>query len=496
MPFARSSLWLLGAACCTLAAGVFSGRSEAREDRLEKTFKADIQPLVKQYCAKCHDGLDPIGGISLTKYSSSEALVKDPKTWERVIANVKSGHMPPEGAAQPSKIDRDRLIGAVETVLSAGCETDDPGRVTVRRLNRQEYNNTIRDLLGIDFKPADDFPSDDVGYGFDNIGDVLTVSPLLMEKYLDAAEAIAQKAIILPGKPLRRIEASAIPQLGNGRLNNNGELVLFTNTTVPIEHDFAQGGQFRIGVRAYGQQAGPELAKMAISLNGKVVQTLDVAATSANPTLYEVPINAPAGKGAVAVSFTNDYYRADDPDPKQLDRNLVIEFVEITGPLGVPPKFPESHTRVITETPTEGNRLEVTRRLLGSFAKKAFRRPVKPEEVEKLVTIAKLAEKEAAPFERGMQLGLQAILVSPHFLFRIETDPSGGKTRDLNPYELATRLSYFLWSSTPDQELLSLADSKELNKPQVYEAQVRRLLKDSRSRAIAENFGGQWLQLR
>ncbi len=319
-------------------------------------YKKDVAPLVARYCVNCHKGPRARGGLHLDTFPDEAAVLKGRLAWEKVADALRSGDMPPPNRPRPSAAELETIngwLGAV--VLKADCGGQkDPGRVTLRRLNRAEYNNTIRDLLGIDFRPADDFPADDVGYGFDNIGDVLSLPPLLMEKYLAAAEKIVDKAFADPAARKRIL-------------------------TVPFENE------------------------------------------------------------------------------------------------------------------------EAARRILRAFAERAYRRPVREDELGRLVRFVELAQKNGDSFETGVRLALQAVLVSPHFLFRVEPDrrPNDPRAvRDLNDFELATRLSYFLWSSMPDDELFRLARERGLRKSGVLEAQVRRMLKDPRSRALTDNFAGQWLQTR
>jgi mono/diheme cytochrome c family protein len=320
------------------------------------TFAKNIAPLVNRYCGKCHGPTKPKGGVALTAFTDDASILKKRAVWEQVADNLRSGDMPPPGKPRPSPEELERINAWLDAVVfQMDCNGPrDPGRVTIRRLNRAEYNNTIRDLLGVSFKPADDFPQDDVGYGFDNIGDVLSLPPLLMEKYVAAAEKIVEKAL-----------------------------------------------------------ASPE-----------------------------------ARKRVLFVTTQNE---------------------------------------------------ESARQILERFAGRAYRRPVRREELQRLIRFVEMAEKNRDGFETGIGLAMQAVLVSPHFLFRVEIDsrPNDAKAvHAISDYELASRLSYFLWSSMPDDELSQLARKKTLREPEVLEKQVRRMLKDPRSRALVENFAGQWLQLR
>lgn len=321
------------------------------------SFAKDIAPLVKQYCSKCHGDKKPKGGVSLTAFSDDASVLKNRRVWEKVADNLRSGDMPPLGKPRPGALELDKINAWLDAVVfQIDCNAPrDPGRVTIRRLNRAEYNNTIRDLLGVKFQPANDFPQDDVGYGFDNIGDVLSLPPLLMEKYLAAAEKIVDKAL---------------------------------------------------------------------------------------------------------------------SDPQTRKR---IFFVA---------------------TQNE----ESARQILERFAGRAYRRPVRGDELSRLFRFVEMAQKNGDGFETGISLAMQAVLVSPHFLFRVEMDRRRpGDKADIRPigdFELASRLSYFLWSSMPDEELFDAARSKKLREPEVLKKQVRRMLKDARSRTLVDNFAGQWLELR
>lgn len=320
-------------------------------------FARDVAPVLKEFCAQCHSGERPRSGLSLAFKDEKEALAQF-KTWERVAEALRKREMPPQGKPAPSTSQLDRVNRWMDLVVfKVDCNGPrDPGRVTMRRLNRTEYNNTIRDLVGVDFKPAKDFPEDDSGYGFDNIGDVLSLPPLLLEKYLAAAETIVDRAWENPASKKKLLGSTGDPNRFIGR--------------------------------------------------------------------------------------------------------------------------------------TEG------RRILTRFAERAYRRPVSRDEVDRLLRFVELARNNGDSSETGLRLAFQAILVSPHFLFRVEGDPRPGSVRTLNDYELASRLSYFLWSTMPDEELLESAAREELHRPDVLEKQVQRMLRDPRARALSGNFAMQWLTIR
>ena len=428
--------WPVGVLCaCALLAGVLSealpGKPSPQKPPAKDRYAASARALVATYCAPCHGGANPAGNAQLAKARTEEDVRQAPEVWARAADNVRSGRMPPPGANAPSAAQRTALAATLDAIVT-DCRAPDPGRVTLRRLNRFEYDRTIRDLVGVDIPLAADFPSDDVGEGFDNIGDVLTISTLLMEKYLDAAERIAETAIVVPRRQTVRFDGEELK--ADSGVSGDVERVLYTNALVYADRLWDKGGSYRVRVRAYGQQAGPDVVRMAVRVDGKDVASFEVRAVRAKAAEYEVPVDLEAGRHRIGAAFLNDYYKADAPNPTDRDRNLVVEFIEVVGPQTGIAALPASHMRVVTAEPGEGvTRQEATRRVLLAFATRAFRRPAKSDEVERLVRVAMLAEKEGEPYERGIQLGMQATLVAPQFLFRVELDPpgAGGTVRDL-----------------------------------------------------------------
>jgi len=474
------------------------------------SFSEQVVPLLTKYCTKCHGEVKPKGRVNLAKLTSESALASNAKLWQLVIENIESGDMPPEGKPRPTKQELERFshwLEASKAQLDCGKESD-PGRVTLRRLNRAEYNNTIRDLIGIDFRPADDFPSDDVGYGFDNIGDVLTLPPILMERYLAAAETIATQAIVVESDSagfVKTWETETLDGDSGGAPFEDWARVLASSGEISVPFVCPREGEYVFRARAFGQQAGPDPVRMAFLVDGKTVRIADVTAESANPQLYEVKVPLNAGTRRLSVAFVNDFYDPKAKDPKQRDRNLVVDALEIQGTAaaaGAP--LPDSHKRIIFRTPTKETRDECAQEIIERFAARAFRRPLTPGEVARLVKFVHLAEQSGESFERGIQLAVQAVLVSPQFLFRVEIAPrrpSNDKrplppTYLINEFELASRLSYFLYSSLPDDELWQLAVKNQLRQGNNLEIQVRRMLKDPKATALVENFADQWLQIR
>lgn len=455
-------------------------------------FEQVVRPVVVKFCLGCHSGLRPAGTIDLDKTATHAQFLQQRDLWDRVSQALRSSHMPPPGQPAPTAAQRKQVADWIDTTLSADCAVADPGKVTLRRLNRAEYDNTIRDLLGIDFQASADFPSDDVGYGFDNIGDVLSISSLLLEKYLAAAEAIAERAIALPGKRAWTVDPDRARLDGGVRVGDSGEFGFFANGEASFAFDLPRAGQYTLKIEAGGQQAGPDRCRMEVRVDGKPVQApIEVAATRAKPVLYELPLRL-GPRQRIAVAFVNDYYRPQDPDPVQRDRNLYVNAIELTGPHDPDGALPASHRRIVVARPESDDWAPALRKVLGPLATRAYRRPATADEVERLVTIGLLAKKSGESFEKGVRLGVQAVLVSPHFLFRVENPKPG----PLGGYEIASRLSYFLWSSMPDQTLFELAGKGALGKPENLVTQVRRMTKDPKVAALAENFAGQWLQLR
>lgn len=474
----------------------------------QSAFEREVVPVIDKYCVSCHGANTPAAELSLVGYKEAASVLKARKVWESVSTNISAGHMPPVGMPQPTQAERDRVVGWIDATISqADCQLDDPGRVTLRRLNREEYNNTVRDLLGVSVRPADDFPSDDVGYGFDNIGDVLSISPLLMEKYLTAAEKVAQAAIVTPEarnkKNRVRFAGTALAAAGGAPFAETDGRLLASEGEIGITHNFPRAGAYVLRVEAFGQQAGPEPARMALRLGSKDIKQFAVEAVQSAPKRYEVSVTVPAGPRRLAVAFLNDYYNpqqnAQSLQPEDRDRNLVVNYLEVEGPLNEPAALPASHQRIITPRPPNLTEEAWTRKILGNVARRAYRRPVTGDEVTRLVRYVQMARREGESFERGIQLAIQAVLVSPNFLFRVEVEPKSGDPgakHRLGNYELASRLSYFLWSSMPDETLFALAAKGKLQDPAVLAAQVKRMLQDPKARALADNFAGQWLQLR
>jgi len=477
----------------------------------QAAFDSTVRPFLARYCTGCHGATKPKSGLNLASFPDEKSARLQRKAWNRVGEYLEGGLMPPEDRPQPSREEVARLIQWIKDApAAADCgRTFDPGRITIRRQNRAEYNNTIRDLVGVDFHPADDFPSDDVGYGFDNIGDVLSLSPILMEKYLKAAETISEQAIIAGPKargPVVTWDGQKLDASAGGSPADDGGRMLTSDGEIAVSHHLPAIGEYLLRIRASGDQAGPEPVRMAVRIDGKELKRFDVTASRGNSQECTFRQKLRAGPRRLSVAFLNDYYKPDDPDPRKRDRNLIVESIQIEGPLfAAGGTLPESHRRIIFQTPkSRGEVPQAAHAILERFASRAYRRPVPEGELGRLLKFVDLALENGDPFERGIQLAVQAILVSPQFLFRVELDSrsGGGRRRNetggvpIGDFEVASRLSYFLWSTMPDEELFRLATEGKLRSSGNLERQVLRMLKDPKSQALVDNFAAQWLQLR
>jgi mono/diheme cytochrome c family protein len=473
---------------CFVILGVAAAASAQQNADVEKV----VVPFLNKHCISCHGPEKRKGDLVLHTFKDEASILKARKTWNSVLTMVHSGEMPPASKPRPNIKDAEQVAKVITTIFDRHDRTAprDPGQVTMRRLNKVEYANTIRDLTGItDTGFVDDFPSDDVGHGFDNIGDVLTISPLHMERYLAAAEQIMRTAIVdgeAPKPAVRTVAARFMePQVDNDRSR-----LLFTKDPLTTKFKLHQGGECRIVARMSGKQAGDEPVKGAILLNGKEIFQTEMASKRGNSGRnFTVDVKLDKGEHTIGIQLLNEFT---DPKDESQRRAVILEYVQLIGPKG---GFPESHFRLL-DTPAKMDKDAKTRFVLERFATRAYRRPATNDEVERLVKIARQAEAAKESWEGAVSLAMQAVLVSPKFLFRIELDsrPTEKAAHAIDDFQLASRLSYFLWSTMPDDELFGLAKKGQLHKN--IEPQVKRMLKDERSKALVENFAAQWLQLR
>ena len=495
-----------------LLAACFCGWSAApaAEPSAADDFHKNIQPLLTEYCSDCHaDGANK-GGVAFDEFKSDAALFTTNKLWLAVLKNTRAGLMPPQKKSRPSPKEQKRLENWIK-YEAFGIDPKNPeaGRVTVRRLNRFEYRNTIRDLMGVEYDTETEFPPDDTGYGFDDIGDVLTLSPMLLEKYLDAAKSIIAQAVptnsrvilekIIPGVAFHRVDAHASVEGEPGPPS----LAYHEKAAIAKRFHAERAGHYQIVLDLSAQekyvdeQFDYNKCRLVFKVDGQARLSRDYIREEERTFHYELTQDWQPGDHELA--FEMQPLTPDKPSIRSL--TLRIDSVTVRGPLdekyGVRPK---NFERFFTQDPPKGNaaRRVYAHALLGRFATKAFRRPADDETVNRLVTLAEsLYQQPGKSFEAGIAHAMVAVLVSPRFLFReedIESHHPAGTQLFIAEYALASRLSYFLWSSMPDDELFRLAGEGTLRKN--LTAQVKRMLADTRSEALVQNFTGQWLQAR
>ncbi len=469
---------LLGLSLLPMATGLAQDASQpevanatnAYDAELLERWEREVKPLLQKYCSDCHGSESAEADVDVTRYTDLASVRSQPAIWDQIRGVVKIGAMPPSDSEQPSEEERLKLsTWVVDALHRVDCGVvQSPGHVTIRRLNNTEYDNTIRDLFDFDWKPSTlaGFVSDEVGNGFDNQGEVLSLPPLLLEKYLAVAEQIAEKAIVLDPDSLRK-------------QSQDGDS-LFVGEKCSAEFLFAKG-QYKVTVRMrFGDgQENSVMAKLLI--DGQEIESWEVEPKEKS---YSIDLEFVEGKHRIQVLF------AEDPHTKELgkfERRIHVERIRIEGPEDDVPPLPLSHRRVIVAMPSDTKSVaDAARENLTQFLRLAYRRPAEPIEVERLVTIVDQASQSGMSFLESMRFGLQAALVSPPFLFRIERsdgDLVREGVRRVGSYEMATRLSYFLWSSTPDEELLNAASTNALYQPEAIAAQIDRMLNDPRSEA-------------
>ena len=529
-------------------------------------FAKSVQPFFAKNCYTCHNPKLNTGGLNLEAYTSAASLSQDRDKSEKILSKLQAGEMPPKGLPRPSAEELKVVTTWIESDLDRLAKTA-PGRVLARRLNRVEYNNTVRDLLGVGLQPADDFPPDNSAHGFDNVAQALSVSPLLMEKYVATAERMARVAVF--GENLKGLTKVFLPPLPRRMETYNLNLVPFPAYYSMTDYDFTglsqpgsfhttyrfpRNGEYLIRIAGAGfRPNGSDPGEMTFWLDGKLIETFpvnDVEGTGfeRRPDHWELRRRFATGPHELVIAFPRQYdglpaiFGGLNPSNQPFDpckppggsggglaaalklpeetipekieyRRKAIEIardrasrpptfpgmsvheVDITGPLeSKQAPSPESLRKVYTCGHLDGHHQPACqRKIISSLANRAFRRPVSPEEVDHLEAISAGAQKRGGFFEEGLSLSIATMLVSPDFLFRIEKDGDSGSADD---WEVASRLSYFLWSSMPDDELMRAAGRGTLRKPEVFDAQVRRMLADAKSKALVENFTGQWLEIR
>jgi len=492
---------------------------------------AQRRALLTQYCAGCHNDRANTAGMSVQKLDV-ENIARDVATWEKILRRISLGEMPPKGMRRPPHAQMTALSHWLETSLDdLSLKNPDPGRVTLRRLNRVEYSNSVRDLLNYTVDVTDQLPADDSGYGFDNIGDVLTVSPTLVDRYIAVAGRVAASATGTVSKKEAMTEFKTAKDVSFGY---RGIPAYNERASDELPIDSRGGGAFKY----YAPYDGEYQIRLILNANTNQEQELLPEAT------YEVKVPLKAGQRTIGASFqrsldleekvqklysgpTTGGVVVPEEEPTQLSLRVQVDGVRVKefsvpsyhkSPTFYQAHFPRDVLRMSVigpfnatgagETPSRekificrpSDRLPAkacAEKILGRLASEAYRRTATKAEIASLMKIYDVGAEDG--FERGIEAGIQAILISPNFLFMKEQPPSRVKSGDIyriSDVELATRLSYFLWSSIPDAELRSVAEAGKLRNPAVLKRQVERMLADPKASALTKNFAGQWLYLR
>lgn len=482
-------------------------------------FEQDIRPILEEYCFGCHaDGANE-GSMSFDEVLAMNDREQANGRWYAVLKQLQAGLMPPADEARPSQTEIDKLIHWIKyEAFGIDADNPDPHHVTMRRLNQVEYRNTIRDLIGVDYDTSANFPADDTGHGFDNIGDVLSLSPLLLEKYVNAAEEIVSSVVPtasgivrqtrLNGDQFQRLpsdSAAAIAGEGERGMRSAAagtiELSYYEETVAKAKLVVENTGDYvlRLSMSAnetyVDNQFDENRCEFSFSLDGETLVQDTFVRQGAREYRYDFDKALKAGEHELVVAVRP---LSQSPQIRQL--RLQIKSVDLIGPQDKAFYVkPEGYDRFFPrDVPLDtAGKKAYARELLAAFASRAFRRPVDEDSLERLVELAEsVYSQEDSTFESGIAKSMTAILASPRFLYREEsvTGDSADPYPYIDDFSLASRLSYFLWSSMPDAELSQLARSGTLREH--FDSQVTRMLRDDKARALSENFVGQWLRSR
>ena len=478
----------------------------------------DVLAFVQANCLACHSTAMRSGDVDLEQFKDAKGFVTGRETWERVLTKLKAGEMPPPGIPRPPAAEFDAVVKTLQGEFTRQdlAIKPDAGAVAARRLNRAEYNNTVRDLLGVDLRPADNFPQDNAAFGFDNNGDALRVSPVLLDKYLDAAEHVVRTAIFGPEqmKPAMVHYSSPVRIQTLPKSFDNYDLTgLSALSSFHVEHRFPVEGEYSFHIVLNGHRPNQsEPAHLGFWVDGKLIHEFFVDATDLEGQAHDFRARITAGDHFLSASYIKQFhglppsYKGPEPSTRppaplistrgaltekdletlrklgttiKLDRvetrvDNRFEAIDIGGPFDqVTKPSPDNLRRIFICKPVSKDDMGCARSIVTNFATRAFRRPVTRAEVDPYINLVTLARKQGDSFEEGIANALEAVLVAPPFLFRIEKDrpaAPGHTSVPVSDYELASRLSYFLWSTMPDPELMRVAASGQLHLPAVLNA--------------------------
>lgn len=481
-------------------------------------------PFLQKNCLACHSGVKPKADLSLDNFKDSASLIKNRKVWDNVVKNIISGDMPPKDKPRPTVKESETFISLVKSIFDFNDRNlkPNPGNVTARRLNRVEYKNTVRDLIGVDFDPTDNFPSDDIGHGFDNIGDVLTLSPVLMERYLSAADSIMSRAIVPePPNPIKRhlssrytepsLSEQMVAKVIEGRFRRIESDAKENILSGPLHTSYMweNDGEYIFRAKVYGSSFNSKAVRVAVLIFDKnldsksadsevdqlagiipkpslILKSIEIKADKpSNAEVIEVKIPAMKARDRILLAL----YKNSGGEP---GNKAFVEYMALEGPLD---SRPSSHRELLAIDGSKPREVQ-TSEVISRFLFRAFRRPPTSEEINRLTALVDKAIKNGEKWESAVQLAMQAALCSPKFLFKFEMDggTKSSEIRKLDDFQLASRLSYFIWSSMPDQILFEHASKKQLSAN--LENQVTRMLQDTKSIAMVQNFALQWLQIK
>lgn len=492
-----------------IVAGQLLSTVRAAEVSGATEFHKDIEPILHQYCYDCHGDGEKKGGVAFDEFASDQAILTNRDLWWTALKYVRAGIMPPPKRDRPTPAEEQRIASWIKSAVFAINPNDiDPGRVTLRRLNRVEYRNSIRDLLGVDFDSEVEFPPDDSGYGFDDIGDVLTLSPMLLEKYVAAAKTIVTEAVPVAPREPAEMTISGGEFADTGSTNGNGELrkkdpampfdkpAAFAHV-FHLKHDGSYQFHLELGVRG-PFEFDPRRCRVALKLDGEEFVGKEIGWY--NNKTFPFDVNKKLSAGEHRLSIELQPLNADAPGTNALLMRILP--ATIRGPMEkefwvTSKNYDRFFSGAIPKRAAA--RRKYVRQNLRNFATRAFRRPVDDQTVSRLASLAEeVYSQPGKTVEAGIAQGMEAVISSPRFLFHLEGGISAALSTnawsDIDEYSLASRLSYFLWSTMPDDELIRLAGQGQLRNH--LAAQVERMLKDSRSKELVRNFTGQWLQAR
>ena len=512
----------IGAGPATAAAAQAAEAPQAAEA------EAPSRAILDRYCVTCHNERLLTGGLTLVGLDIAD-IHGNAEVLEKVVHKLRSGQMPPEGRPRPDQETVDAFAGALETALDrAAADDPNPGRVASRRLNRVEYVNAIRDLLALEVDGAALLPSDMAGFGFDNNADVLSITPTLMSRYIAAATKISRAAI---GSPDNR-PVMQVYKVGYDRRDARaGEDAPFaTHGGLAVRHNFPLDGDYTFAVRLKRNETietidgiGEDEHQIEVRVDHGLIQRFDIGGRYPGPDpgqliavpeddvegqrlheyrmtadhALEITVPIDAGTRLVSVTFTDSA-----PSPSVSTDMPGIDTVFISGPFnGRVPESTPMRDRIFVCRPdgaTTAAEEACAREIIGTLARRAYRRPVTATDVDPLMVVYREGRADR-DFESGVERALEALLAMPNFLFRLERQPvdtQPGTIYELTDLELASRLSFFLWKSIPDDELIDVAAAGELSDPETLAAQVRRMLADPRAGRFMDDFVGQWLQVR